>query len=91
MNWFRTVGSGHAYVPDSVDDLPKVLDLKPVSSGANVVLLTPRDDGVFYGTSQVGGVSVVSPAQLYLDLRAIGGRGEEAAEFLLGEALRKQW
>lgn len=81
----------HAYVSDTMDELPKGLGLKPVSSGANVVLLTPGDEGVFYGASQIGGVSVVSPVQLYLDLRAIGGRGEEAAEFLLEEALRKQW
>jgi len=81
----------HAYVSATADDPAAAVGLKPVSSGANVVLLTPRDDGVFYGSAQVDGVRVVSSVQLYLDLRAIGGRGEEAAQFLLEEVLRKRW
>ncbi len=81
----------HVYVPTAVDGLVADLGLKPVPSGANVTLLTPRDEGVLYGATQAEGVTVVSPIQLYLDLRAIGGRGEEAAQSLLEEVLRKRW
>lgn len=65
--------------------------LKPVDSGANVTIITPYDEGVYYGAREVGGARVVSPVQAYLDLRGVKGRGEEAAEFLLETEIRPAW
>jgi hypothetical protein len=82
----------HAYVaPGAKETLVEALGLKPVSSGANILLLEPYDEGVFYGIRTEGGACVVSPVQLYLDLRKLTGRGEDAAEFLLDRVLRRQW
>jgi hypothetical protein len=55
------------------------LRLKPVSSGANVTLIEPYDEGVLYGAREIERAPVVSPVQLYLDLTKTKGRGEEAA------------
>ena len=41
------------------------------------------DEGVFYGVSQVAGVTVVSKVQLYVDLFNYPARGKEAAEIIL--------
>lgn len=79
-----------AYVRDDADVVARRLGLKPVDSGANVVLIEPYDTGVLYGSQKIGGVEVVSPAQCYLDLRQVAGRGEEAAQTLL-EKVKEQW
>jgi len=68
-----------------------VLGLQPVSSGANVALIKPYDDGVFYGTVLRDGAPVVSAIQTYLDLMATKGRGEEAAQAILEEVIKPQW
>lgn len=80
-----------AYVPDSVDRVASKLGLKQVSSGSNVSLIVPYDEGVFYGAGVVGDSIIVSPIQLYLDLRGMKGRGEEAANALLEEVIKPQW
>ena len=80
-----------AYVQDEIDELTETLEIKPVDSGANVMLLKPYDDGVFYGTQDLEGSMVVSPVQNYLDLRSFRGRGEEAAEILLEKVIQKSW
>lgn len=67
------------------------LDLKQVSSGANVVLLKPYDQGVFFDWSEYEGLKVVSDVQAYIDLKSYRGRGEEAAEFLMRQVLEKRW
>ena len=61
--------------------------LKRVNTGANVHVLAPRDEGVFFDKQDVAGVPVVSPLQLYLDLQRDPARGEEAAEHLLNVRL----
>lgn len=71
--------------------LVTLLGLSRVSTGANVSLWTPYDQGVFYGLQDFGGIRAVSPVQLYLDLRALRGRGEDAANFLLETVLKPQW
>ncbi len=73
------------------DDAAKELKLKPVSSGANVVLLQPYDAGVFYKSREVDGVKIVSDIQAYIDLKTYKGRGEEAADFLMEHVLEKRW
>lgn len=80
-----------AYVSDNFEDVASVLNLKEVPSGANVTLLTPYDEGVFYGTRLVGGIRVASPVQIYLDLVSFRGRGEEAAHVILEEAIKPTW
>jgi hypothetical protein len=69
------------------------IDIKEVSSGANVIVKEPYDEGVFYASEEIGGANVVSPVQLILDLTqgAGAGRSQEAAEFLLDRVLRREW
>lgn len=67
------------------------LQLTPVETGANVILLTPYDEGIFYGMKQRQDVSLVSPVQTYLDLQSAGGRGIEAAEALLQKEIVPNW
>lgn len=80
-----------AYVQDDRETVISRLQLKVVSSGANVSLLTPYDEGVFYAARDCEGIRVVSPIQLYLDLHGFRGRGEEAASVLLEEVITPQW
>lgn len=80
-----------AYASGDLDDLIKNLGLKEVPSGANVTLLSPYDDGVFYGATDVNGIQIVSRVQAYLDLIGFRGRGEEAATFLLEQVIQRQW
>ena len=80
-----------AYVESGVEDIITELQLKQVGSGANWQLIAPGDEGVFYGTTTVGGILVASAVQVYLDLMRAGGRGEEAAEAILNEAVKPLW
>ncbi len=80
-----------AYVADDVAAIAEKLALKRVSSGANVTLIEPYDDGVFFGTRELAGSPVVSPIQIYLDLMQIKGRGEEAATAILEEVIKPLW
>jgi len=79
------------FVKNELENIAKDLNLKEVSTGANVSLLEPYDDGVFYNLQNINGVKIVSDVQLYLDLQSYKERGEEAAKFLLDQKLRKQW
>ena len=53
--------------------------------------MVPDAYGVFYGSSKVNGIQVVSEIQLYLDLQGFRGRGEEAAEVLFERIIEKAW
>jgi hypothetical protein len=79
------------YVDNAPEGVAHLLDLKPVTSGANVSLLVPYDHGVFYGTHEIDGILVASPVQIYLDLVGYRGRGEEAAKELLEQVIRPSW
>lgn len=79
------------YAAGDVDALAKRLDLKHVSSGANVTLVEPYDEGVFYGAREIDGATIVSPVQIYLDLTQTKGRGEEAASAILEDVIKPQW
>ncbi len=79
------------YVSEISDDLIAKTGLKAVSSGANVTLLIPYDEGVFNGSKVYEDIPVVSPIQIYLDLRNFKGRGEEAAQLIYDKVLRKLW
>ena len=80
-----------AYIQDREEILTECLEIKPVESGANVMLLKPYDKGVFYGLHVLEDSAVVSPVQIYLDLQSFRGRGEEAAKILLERVIRKTW
>ena len=80
-----------AYVVGNPDDLAERLELKPVTSGANVNLIAPYDEGVLYGAETKGETRITSPVQTYLDLRQIKGRGEEAADFLKQQVIQPSW
>ena len=80
-----------AYVDGNLTPLVTTLGLKEVPSGANVTLLSPYDDGVFYGATEEDGARMVSPVQVYLDLIGYRGRGEEAATFLLDQVIARTW
>lgn len=88
---FTSYTRASAFVDGQVDVIAEALGLKPVSAGANVALLTPYDEGVFYGLQDIGEIKVVSDIQLYLDLKSSKGRGEEAAEFLYERRIRPRW
>jgi hypothetical protein len=79
------------YVDKLTEEIEKEVGLKEVTSGANVSLLIPYDEGVYYASEEFEGIRVVSPIQLYLDLRGYRGRGEEAAESLLERIIRPSW
>jgi hypothetical protein len=80
-----------AYIQGDLSQLESELEIKPVSSGANFMLLTPYDDGVLYGSMEIADLQIVSPVQIYLDLIGYRGRGVEAAEALLENVLNKIW
>lgn len=88
---FVTFPRFFAYVKGDIIALAKSLQFKKVESGANVTILAPYDDGVFYGLQDVKGAQVVSNIQLYLDLKSYMGRGEEAAQFILDERIKPGW
>lgn len=81
-----------AYVKGDIIALARSLQFKKVESGANVTILSPYDDGVFYGLQwDAKGTQVVSDIQLYLDLKSYLGRGEEAAQFIFNERIKPGW
>jgi hypothetical protein len=80
-----------AYVDADLAATANALGWKAVPTGANVTLLAPPDQGVWYGLRPVGEDPVVSDVQLYLDLVGSKGRGEEAATFILEQRLRPKW
>ena len=80
-----------AYVYNMPEDAVSLLTLKEVESGANVMVLGPYDEGVFYGTQVIDDIRIVSPLQIYLDLKGYKGRGEEAAEVLLRDVIKPKW
>ena len=63
-------------------NLNKFGNAKRVDSGANVVLWQTYDPAVFLGERPLGDppLKTVSALQLYLDLKQLHGRGEEAAQ-----------
>ena len=77
----------HAYIGVDADPLVKALDLRPVETGGSIHLLTPKDEGVFYGLQTVDRVPVVCNPQLYLDLLQYPARGKEQAEELRRQKL----
>ena len=80
-----------AYVSAIPTALLERSGLKEVTSGANANLILPYDEGVYYMTREADSLRIVCPVQLYLDLKAYKGRGEEAAEAIWRKELSKLW
>jgi Transcriptional regulator, AbiEi antitoxin, Type IV TA system len=80
-----------SYIANHLEVIVDELKIKPVTSGANLTLVVPNGDGVFIGSQNIDGMTVAAPVQLYLDLRSMPGRGEEAAEKILEEVIYPQW
>jgi hypothetical protein len=80
-----------AYVQGDINALAESLGIKPVESGFNVTLLEPYDEGVLFGLDDIENSQVVSPIQVFLDLKNLRGRGEEAANILLEKVIQKTW
>lgn len=64
------------------------LDAREVDTGANCTLWLTDDPAVFTDARDIDGVKVVSPLQLYLDLKVLAGRGEDAAQEILEKELQ---
>ena len=79
------------YFQGSIEKLAKDLDFKKVTSGPNISIIQPYDEGIFYNLQKIEGKKVISDIQLYLDLTSYKERGEEAANFLLDQRIRKKW
>lgn len=71
-----------SYFSGDVEQLKRELELKEVPSGANLQILVPYDEGVYYKAREVDFYRVANPVQIYLDLYNYAGRGREQAEFL---------
>lgn len=81
-----------AYIEaEALDELACRAGLRAVKTGPNVRLFDPYDAGVFLGARQIGGVQVAHPVQIYLDLKQVKDRGEEAATFIGCHVLKSAW
>ena len=68
---------------DSLDRAADRLDLRPVDSGANVLLAAPKDGFVFDRTRTIDGLTYTAPSQTAVDLLTSPGRGpSEGVELL---------
>jgi hypothetical protein len=63
------------------------IDAREVDTGANCTLWITDDHAVFSDAREFDGVKVASPLQLYLDLKVLAGRGEDAAQEILEKEL----
>jgi len=78
---------------DDIDALAERCDLRPVKSGANVLLVPPTYDVVFDRGDTVDGLNYVAPSQAVVDLMTGPGRAPEEALALLDwmEANVRSW
>ncbi len=58
------------------------LELRPVTEGGKLWLHVPDDEGILTETQTRSGLTLVTDAQIYLDLKRTGLRGPEAAAAL---------
>jgi len=79
----RKLEAGH-----KLKALLQQIDAREVDSGANCTLWMTDDPAVFTDAREFDGVNVVSPLQLYLDLKVLAGRGEDAAREIFERELR---
>ncbi len=78
----------YLYVQGDIEMWREKLDLREVEVGANFHLITPYDEGVFYGLRKVKRSPIIGNIQLYLDLIKYPARGKEQAEYLRKQLIR---
>jgi len=78
---------------DYLSEFGEIAQAKPVQTGANIQVLLPEDDGIFYKMAQpfLNRFDCTNPLQTWLDLMKVGSRGEEAADAIMRERLRPVW
>lgn len=69
-------------------ELAKLLDLRQVDSGANVMIAATAFEVVFKGTIDDNGLTYVAPSQIMVDLSSGPGRNPSEAEFLIDRILK---
>lgn len=72
---------GMVYV-DDLETAADALKLRPVETGANVLLATPLDDFVYERSQDIDGLRVAAPSQVVVDLLTSPGRGPSEASAL---------
>lgn len=77
------------YLRDNVDDVLELAGARVGSRGANLQLVIPNDEGVFFGTQRLGRMICAAPVQTYLDLLHLPERSRDAADQL--RAKRLDW
>lgn len=80
-----------SYVAGRVEEITRLLDLKMVTSGENISLIVPYDNGVFYDYRIIQDIHIASPLQLFLDLTGSSWRGAEAAELIYEKEISPKW
>jgi hypothetical protein len=84
---YLTPTASHLYVDILREEFLEEIKADQVSSEGNLLIRVVEQENEFIGSKQVKGFYVVSDLQLYLDLWAMGGRGQEAAEELRRQRL----
>ena len=86
---YGRTGTHHFYAgKEGLVRLRRELKLVPVEKGENVVVMMPKDDGLFLDVVEPApGAVCTGPVQTYLDLATAGERGREAADHLRRERL----
>jgi hypothetical protein len=80
--------SKNAILADTLNDLITNFGVRPVDSGANLILQISADES--YLSNRMGdNIQTTSPLQTYLDLRAMDGRSEEAARAIYEKYLKQ--
>ncbi|MGH7794940.1 MAG: type IV toxin-antitoxin system AbiEi family antitoxin [Candidatus Binatia bacterium] len=77
----------HVYVDIVKKEFLEELNAYPIMSEGNFLIRVVEQENEFIGSREVKGVCIVSDLQLYLDLWAMGGRGQEAADELRRQRL----
>jgi len=77
------------YVSQWEEDWSRALGLKQGDGASNVTVYEQSEPLLFAET--LAGVRCTSPIQTYLDLKALAGRGQDAASHLLETAIQPRW
>jgi hypothetical protein len=85
---YLMVSGIHCYVDSIKPGLLEGLKADPIPSGGNLWFNVIRKEDIVVGSHQIEDLYVMSDIQVYLDLCALGGRGEEAAQTLRERRLR---